>query len=110
MVAGGVGVAMGASPLLQAMRAHRRRSAEDVSLPFLAILWCGGLAWLSYGVAIGNPALVVANTVGVVSSGAALAVSLYWTRRPGMAPEANTTRPMRVPGHETSLPPMGSNV
>ena len=42
VIAGGFGVLMGASPLLQAVRAHRRRSAEDVSLAFLTILWCGG--------------------------------------------------------------------
>ena len=79
--AGGLGVAMGASPLLQALRAHRRRSAGDVSLAFIAILWCGGLAWLAYGLALGNAALIVANTVGVLSSGTALVVSLYWSRQ-----------------------------
>lgn len=92
VLAGGFGVAMGASPLLQALRAHRRRSAEDVSLAFIAILWCGGLAWLAYGIALGNAALVVANTVGVLSSGTALAVSVYWSARPA------TTEVARSPG------------
>ena len=82
VLAAGLGVAMGASPLLQALRAHRRRSAEDVSIAFIAILWCGGLAWLAYGLALGNPALIIANSVGVLSSGTALVVSLYWSRRP----------------------------
>jgi len=82
LLAGGFGVLMGASPLLQAVRAHRRRSAEDVSLAFLATLWCGGLAWLAYGLSLGNPALIVANAVGVLCSGTALAVSLYWSRGP----------------------------
>jgi len=82
VIAGGFGVLMGASPLLQAVRAHRRRSAEDVSLAFLATLWCGGLAWLAYGLALGNLALVVANAVGVLCSGTALGVSLYWSRPP----------------------------
>ncbi|HEY5144373.1 MAG TPA: SemiSWEET family transporter [Solirubrobacteraceae bacterium] len=82
VVAGAFGVLMGASPLLQAVRAHRRRSAEDVSLAFLATLWCGGLAWLAYGLALGNPALIVANVVGVLCSGTALGVSLYWSRPP----------------------------
>ncbi len=85
IIAGGFGVLMGASPLLQAVRAHRRRSAEDVSLAFLAILWCGGLAWLAYGLALANPALIVANAVGVVCSGTALGVSLYWSRPPASA-------------------------
>jgi uncharacterized protein with PQ loop repeat len=85
LLAGALGIVMGASPLLQALRAHRRRSAEDVSLAFIAILWCGGLAWLAYGVALGNAALVIANTVGVLSSGTALLVSLYWARQPSRA-------------------------
>ena len=91
LLAGCLGVGMGASPMLQAMRAHRRRSAEDVSLAFLAILWVGGLAWLSYGIAIGNLALIVANSVGVLASGTALAVSVYWSRHPAPAPEAPTS-------------------
>lgn len=80
-VAGAFGVGMGASPLLQALRAHRRRSADDVSLGFLgflAILVAGGAAWLAYGLAIGNAALIVGNAVGVVASSSAVAVALYW--------------------------------
>lgn len=69
---------MGASPLLQAVRAHRRRSAEDISLPFLGILVSGGLLWLLYGIALGNVALIVANAVGVVASTTALVVTVRW--------------------------------
>jgi uncharacterized protein with PQ loop repeat len=79
-VAGSFGVAMGASPLLQALRAHRRRSAEDVSVPFLIILASGAVAWLAYGISIGNLALTVANGVGVAGSSTALAVTMYWRR------------------------------
>ena len=85
LLAAGFGVVMGASPLLQARRAHRRRSADDVSLTFIAILWCGGLTWLAYGVALGNTALIVANTVGVLCSGTALLVSVHWSRSPAPA-------------------------
>ncbi|MSX12043.1 MAG: hypothetical protein F2811_05860, partial [Actinobacteria bacterium] len=45
VVAGTFGVVMGASPLLQALRAHKRRSSADISMPFLALLWIGGAAW-----------------------------------------------------------------
>lgn len=83
VVAGAFGVGMGASPLLQALRAHRRRSSADVSLPFLAVLLAGGSAWLAYGIALGNIALMVGNTVGVLSSGAAVAVTLRWRRLGG---------------------------
>ena len=78
VIAGCFGVGMGASPLLQAVRAHRRRSSADVSLPFLAVLLAGGSAWLAYGIALGNLALVVGNTVGVASTSFAIAVSLRW--------------------------------
>ena len=78
IIAGAFGVGMGAAPLLQAVRAHRRRSADDVSLSFLAVLWLGGAAWLAYGLALTNAALIVGNTVGVCSSTAALAVAWRW--------------------------------
>ena len=84
VIAGCFGVGMGASPLLQALRAHRRRSAEDVSLPFLCVLLAGGLAWLSYGVALGNLPLIVGNGVGVLASGTAIAVTLRWRRGDGV--------------------------
>lgn len=78
VIAGCFGVGMGASPLLQAVRAHRRRSSADVSLPFLGVLLAGGSAWLAYGIALGNAALMVGNTVGVISSGAAIVVTWRW--------------------------------
>lgn len=82
VLAGGFGVGMGASPLLQAVRSHRRRSSGDVSFSFLVVLFCGGSAWLAYGIALGNVALIVGNTVGVTSSAAAMLVTLKWRRHP----------------------------
>ena len=78
VVAGTFGVVMGASPLLQALRAHKRRSSADISMPFLALLWIGGAAWLAYGIALGNIAMMVANTVGVIACSTAIAVSHHW--------------------------------
>lgn len=63
VIAATFGVGMGASPLLQAVKAHRRRSSADVSVSFLFVLLMGGLAWLAYGVALGNTPLVVGNSV-----------------------------------------------
>ncbi len=85
VLAGSFGVVMGASPLLQAIRAHRRRSSADVSLTFLLILMIGGMAWLAYGLALGNAALIVANLAGVSASATAVGVTTYW-RRNGDAP------------------------
>ncbi|MSX02187.1 MAG: hypothetical protein F2813_03390 [Actinobacteria bacterium] len=81
VVAGSLGILMGASPLLQALRAHKRRSSADVSMPFLWLLWLGGAAWLAYGIALGNVAMMIANSVGVTACTTALAVSHYWRER-----------------------------
>lgn len=78
VTAAAMGVAMGASPLLQALRVQRLGRSADVSIPFLSVILAGGLAWLSYGIALGNVALVVANSVGVASSAGAIAVVLRW--------------------------------
>jgi uncharacterized protein with PQ loop repeat len=85
IVATTLGVGMGASPLLQASRVQRRRRSDDVSLPFLLVLWIGGLAWLAYGVAIGNLALVIANAVGVSASSTTIAIVVVWRRQAGAA-------------------------
>lgn len=82
VVAASLGVGMGASPLLQARRVHRRGRSDDVSVPFLLVLWAGGAAWLSYGIALGNPALIVANGVGLLASSTAIVVVLRWRRQP----------------------------
>lgn len=81
-VAGGFGILMGASPLLQALRAHRRQSAADVSLSFLGVLMSGGLAWLLYGLSIGNPVIIICNSIGVISSTTTFLLAWHWRRSP----------------------------
>ncbi len=78
VVAGTFGVLMGVSPLLQASRAHQRRSSADISMPFLALLWIGAAAWLAYGIALSNTAMMVANTVSLIACSTAIAVSHHW--------------------------------
>lgn len=74
------GILMGASPLLQALRAHNLRSSREISLPFLFILAMGSTTWLLYGIAISNAALIIANSVGTAAWWATLLVALYWRR------------------------------
>ncbi len=62
-----VGVAMGLSPLLQLRTIVERRSSADISIPFFVVLMVGFVLWLSYGIALGNPALIVSNTVAFAS-------------------------------------------
>lgn len=103
-VAGTFGVPIGESPLLQAARTNRRRSSLDVSLSFLIVLLAGGTAWLAYGIALGNIALIAGNSVGVVTSTAAIAVSMRWRAlcraRKGRCPVTLVTgkRPARTVG------------
>ncbi len=67
LAAAAFGVAMGLSPLLQVRHMVARRSSADVSLPFLLVLLAGFVLWLAYGIALGNAALVVSNTVAIAS-------------------------------------------
>jgi uncharacterized protein with PQ loop repeat len=86
VLAGAFGVCSGASPLLQAMRTHQRRSSEDVSLSFLGVLLAGGLAWLAYGIALRNAALILANGIAVIGTLTAIGVALRWRPRVPDAP------------------------
>lgn len=80
VIAATCGIAVGLSPMLQALRIVRRRSADDVSLPFLLILLAGSLAWLAYGIALRNAALIVPNSVGLLGTLAACTVARRWRR------------------------------
>jgi uncharacterized protein with PQ loop repeat len=76
VAAGTWGVAMAAAPLLQIRRIVSRRSSHDVSLGYLLVLLLGFVLWVAYGVALGNPALIVPNSlaflVGLTTIGVAL--------------------------------------
>ncbi len=60
---------------MQRVRAHRRRISANVSRDFLLVVLAGGPAWLAYGIASGNPALMIGNSVGVLSSLTTIAVT-----------------------------------
>jgi uncharacterized protein with PQ loop repeat len=62
-VAAGWGVLMAISPILQIRRMLDRRSSADISITFLSVLEIGFLLWVAYGIALGNPALVIPNAV-----------------------------------------------
>jgi uncharacterized protein with PQ loop repeat len=81
LVAAVCGVAMALAPLLQATRVVRRRRADDVSAGWLAVIVGGASAWAAYGVSLGNWALIVPNTVGVVVAAITLVAVLLVRRR-----------------------------
>jgi MtN3 and saliva related transmembrane protein len=70
------GVLMGASPLLQIARIVTRRSSADVSVSYFGVLLVGFVLWLSYGLSINNPALIVPNLVSIAVGLLAIAVIL----------------------------------
>jgi MtN3 and saliva related transmembrane protein len=75
------GVAMAVSPLLQirAIRAHR--SSKGVSIGYQQVLLVGFLLWLSYGIALGNPAIIVPNVVAVIVCIATIAIAARYRER-----------------------------
>jgi MtN3 and saliva related transmembrane protein len=70
------GVVMALAPLLQIARIQKRRSSNDVSVGYLALLLPGFLLWVSYGLTHTNAALVVPNTVAAVVATATIIVVL----------------------------------
>jgi uncharacterized protein with PQ loop repeat len=57
------GVLMGIAPVLQIRRMLREHSSQDVSLGYFMVLLAGFLLWITYGIAAGNVALIVPNSV-----------------------------------------------
>lgn len=72
------GVAMALAPLLQVHKIRRSRSSANVSLGYQQVLFVGFLLWLAYGIAAGNLALIIPNTVSLLVCGASIAVTLRY--------------------------------
>jgi MtN3 and saliva related transmembrane protein len=70
------GVLMGVSPVLQIRRMLRQRSSSDVSVGYFAVLLVGFLLWMAYGVASGNLALIVPNSVALLVGASTVVVAL----------------------------------
>lgn len=70
------GVVMAVAPLLQLRRMLRRRSSADVSIGYLVLLLPGFCLWVGYGIASGDIALVIPNTVAAVIAGLTIAVAV----------------------------------
>jgi MtN3 and saliva related transmembrane protein len=83
-IAAAWGVLMAISPSLQIRRMLIRRSSRDVSMGYLLVLQVGFALWLGYGVALGNGAIIVPNSVAFLVGLAAVAVTIrYRTGPPG---------------------------
>jgi uncharacterized protein with PQ loop repeat len=74
------GVLMAISPLLQIRRIFERRSSADVSVAYLAVLQIGFMLWVGYGLALGNLAIVVPNSVAFLVGVATILIALQFRR------------------------------
>jgi uncharacterized protein with PQ loop repeat len=75
------GVAMAVSPVLQMRAILATRSSRSVSVAYQQVLLVGFLLWLAYGIALGNAALIVPNTIAAVVSATTIAVCLRFRER-----------------------------
>ncbi len=82
VIAASWGVLMALSPLLQIRRMVERRSSADVSIGYLAVLIVGFTLWVAYGIALGNMALVIPNSVALAIGIATIGVA--WIYRKGV--------------------------
>ena len=76
IVAATTGVIMAASPVLQIRRMLVTRSSEDLSIAYMGVLLVGFAVWISYGISLGNLALIIPNTVAIIVTIATIAVAL----------------------------------
>jgi uncharacterized protein with PQ loop repeat len=74
------GVLMAVSPTLQIRRMLRTRSSNDVSLLYLTMLCGGFIAWLAYGYALGNPAMLISNAASLTVMVITIIVALRFRR------------------------------
>ncbi len=91
LFAGSWGVLMSIAPILQIRAMVRARSSAGVSLGYLRVLLVGFVIWFSYGVALGDVALIVCNALSATVGAATIAVAVRYRPRPGVSPEVAST-------------------
>ena len=75
-------VLMGIAPVLQIRRMLCQRSSREVSVGYFTILLVGFVLWIAYGAAAGMIALVIPNTVALLTGATVVIVALRLRRRP----------------------------
>jgi MtN3 and saliva related transmembrane protein len=76
VAAGFWGLLMSLAPLLQVRAILRLRSSAGVSLGYMSVLFVGFVLWLSYGLSIGNPALIATNIASIVMCAITITVTI----------------------------------
>lgn len=86
VAAGTWGLAMALAPVLQIRRMWRRRSSEDVSVGFFAVLLPGFGLWIAYGTARSDWALVIPNVAAVLVAAATIGIARLLRHRAASEP------------------------
>ena len=78
IIASSWGIAMALAPTLQIRHMIASRSSSGISIPYLAVLVIGFVLWFAYGVALGNLALIIPNTIAFVVGATTIAVARHY--------------------------------
>ncbi|HKX47943.1 MAG TPA: SemiSWEET family transporter [Gaiellaceae bacterium] len=71
-------IAMALGPVLQIRRIVDQQSSRGVSIAFFGVLLVGFGLWLAYGIAAGNLALIVPNTVAAIVMTATIGIAVRY--------------------------------
>jgi MtN3 and saliva related transmembrane protein len=71
-------IAMALGPVLQIRRIVDQQSSRGVSVTFFGVLLIGFGLWLAYGIAAGNLALIVPNTVAAMVMAVTIGVAIRY--------------------------------
>ncbi len=63
----------------QVLQVWRSRSAKDLSLGMYIIFCLGVATWLTYGIFLGAPSIIIANALTLVFALAILIMKLKWS-------------------------------
>lgn len=67
----------------QLVRVFRRKSAQDLSLPFTSLFLAGVLLWLVYGIFLRLSPVILWNAVGATLMVGLIIAKLRYGRKPG---------------------------
>lgn len=65
----------------QVWRLYRLKSALEISLPFTILLLAGGGCWLTYGIVLSLPSIIIANIVAILLNVLMLIAKLLYGRQ-----------------------------
>jgi len=78
IIASSWGIAMALSPTLQIRHMIAARSSSGISIPYLTVLVIGFALWFAYGIALGNWAIIVPNTIAFAVGATTIAVARHY--------------------------------